>query len=139
MRPQKKRQQAQQQTMNSLGPGSRVMTGSGMFGTVVSIGEKQAVIEVSPGVELTVLKQAISRVSSLRRPTRTRRRDDDDDEARTPTSPDIAFGSTGAGWCAVRAGHADARHVGLGTDSSSTPTRTDPTGWQLKAAIPVAS
>lgn len=62
MRPQRKRQQEMQRTMSSLTPGTRVMTGSGLFGTVTAIGEKQAVLEISPGVELTVLKQAVTRV-----------------------------------------------------------------------------
>ena len=62
LRPQKKRQQAQQKTMNEIQPGTRVLLGSGIFGTVVEAGEKQAVIEISPGVELTVLKQAIARI-----------------------------------------------------------------------------
>jgi len=61
IRPNKKRQQAQQQTMNSLQPGTRVLLSSGVFGTIVEIGEKQAVLELSPGVHLTVLKQAIAR------------------------------------------------------------------------------
>jgi preprotein translocase subunit YajC len=61
LRPQKKRQQAIQQTLNSLAPGSRVLLGSGLFGTIVAIGNRQAVLEISPGVELTVLKQAIVR------------------------------------------------------------------------------
>ena len=62
LRPQRKRQQAQQQTMSALSPGSRVMLGSGLFGTVVSVGPRQVVLEISPGAELTVLKQAISKV-----------------------------------------------------------------------------
>ena len=62
LRPQRKRQQAIQQTMNALSPGDRVMLGSGVFGTVVSVGTKQVVLETSPGSELTVLKQAISRI-----------------------------------------------------------------------------
>jgi len=62
LRPQRKRQQALQQTMHALSPGSRVMLGSGVFGTVVSVGPRQVVLEVSPGAELTVLKQAISKV-----------------------------------------------------------------------------
>lgn len=62
MRPQRKRQQAAQRTMSELEPGARVMLGSGLFGTVVSVGEKQVVLEISPGAELTVLKQAIARV-----------------------------------------------------------------------------
>jgi preprotein translocase subunit YajC len=62
IRPQRKRQQAIQKTMSELEPGTRVMLGSGLFGTVVSVGEKQIVLEISPGAELTVLKQAVSRV-----------------------------------------------------------------------------
>jgi preprotein translocase subunit YajC len=62
LRPQRKRQQALQRTMSELEPGSRVMLGSGLFGTVVSVGAKQVVLEISPGAELTVLKQAITRV-----------------------------------------------------------------------------
>jgi preprotein translocase subunit YajC len=62
LRPQRKRQQAMQQTMSALSPGSRVMLGSGLFGTVVSVGPRQVVLEISPGAELTVLKQAISKI-----------------------------------------------------------------------------
>jgi preprotein translocase subunit YajC len=62
LRPQRKRQQAMQQTMNALSPGSRVMLASGIFGTVLSVGPRQVVLEISPGVELTVLKQAVTKV-----------------------------------------------------------------------------
>jgi len=62
LRPQRKRQQAMQQTMNALAPGNRVMLASGLFGTVVSVGPKQVVLEISPGAEVTVLKQAVSRI-----------------------------------------------------------------------------
>lgn len=62
MRPQRKRQQEVQRTLGALTPGQRVMLGSGLFGTVVSVGDKQVVLETSPGSELTVLKQAVSRV-----------------------------------------------------------------------------
>ena len=83
LRPQKKRQQAQQKTMNEIVPGTRVLLGSGIFGTIISAGEKQAVLEISPGVHVTVLKQAIARVirpgDELSAPTevdgRDRRRD----------------------------------------------------------------
>jgi preprotein translocase YajC subunit len=62
LRPQKKRQQAQQKTMNELVPGTRVLLGSGVFGTLTWVGTKQARMETSPGTEITVLKQAIARV-----------------------------------------------------------------------------
>ena len=61
IRPQKKRQQAQQKTMSELTPGTRVLLGSGLFGTISWVGSKQAILEVAPGVEMTVLKQAIAR------------------------------------------------------------------------------
>jgi preprotein translocase subunit YajC len=64
LRPQRKRQQAVQQTMNALSLGNRVMLGSGVFGTVISVGARQVVLEISPGAELTVLKQAISRIAT---------------------------------------------------------------------------
>ncbi len=63
IRPNKKRQQAQQATMSSLQAGTRVLMTSGIFGTIVEIGEKQAVLELSPGVQMTVLKQAIARAT----------------------------------------------------------------------------
>ena len=62
LRPQKKRQQAQQKTMNEIQSGTRVLLGSGIFGTVITASDKQAVIEIAPGVQLTVLKQAIARI-----------------------------------------------------------------------------
>jgi preprotein translocase subunit YajC len=62
MRPQKKRQQAMQRTINESVPGTRVMLGSGVYGTIVAVGDRQIILEIAPGVELTVLKQAIARV-----------------------------------------------------------------------------
>jgi preprotein translocase subunit YajC len=62
LRPQRKRQQAMQQTMRAISPGSRVMLASGLFGTVISVGQRQVVLEISPGAELTVLKQAITKI-----------------------------------------------------------------------------
>ncbi len=62
MRPQRRRQMEIQRTLSALTPGQRVMLGSGLFGTLVAVGEKQVVLEISPGTELTVLKQAVARV-----------------------------------------------------------------------------
>ncbi|MCL2471403.1 MAG: preprotein translocase subunit YajC [Propionibacteriaceae bacterium] len=59
IRPARKQQQKQQQMMNALEVGSRVMLGSGIYGTIRHLGEKQAVIEISPGVDLTVIRAAI--------------------------------------------------------------------------------
>jgi preprotein translocase subunit YajC len=97
LRPQRKRQQVLQKTMNELEPGSRVMLGSGVFGTVVSVGEKQVVLEISPGAELTVLKQAVSRVVTEADEDGDELDDELDDEMTTeqdidsaPAAPEVA-------------------------------------------------
>lgn len=60
IRPQQKRQKEQQSHMSALEAGSRVMLISGIIGTIKYMGDKQAVVEISPGVEMTVDKRAIS-------------------------------------------------------------------------------
>lgn len=62
IRPNRKRQAAQAQLMQSMTPGARVMLNSGMYATVVDVGDKQVVVELAPGVEVRVVKQAILQV-----------------------------------------------------------------------------
>jgi len=83
LRPQRKRQQALQQTMNSIS------TGSGLFGTVVSVGPRQAVLEISPGAEVTVLKQAISKVVTDADEDRLDELDEEEDETATEQPIDL--------------------------------------------------
>lgn len=49
----------QQALRDSLAPGVRVQLAGGLFGSVKHLGEKQAVVELAPGVEVTVLKDSI--------------------------------------------------------------------------------
>jgi preprotein translocase subunit YajC len=90
LRPQKRRQQAIQQTLSSLAAGDRVLLGSGVFGTIVALGERQAVLEISPGVEMTVLKQAIARkvTEADEDAEYDDELDDDEDELEDLTEPD---------------------------------------------------
>jgi preprotein translocase subunit YajC len=60
IRPQQKRTKDQAKLMSSIEPGSRVMTISGIVGTIKYLGEKQAILEISPGVEMTMDKRALS-------------------------------------------------------------------------------
>ncbi len=60
-RPQQKRVREQQEMIASLEAGTRVLLTSGVLGTIRHLGTNQVVIEVSPGVELTLLRQAIVR------------------------------------------------------------------------------
>ncbi|MER7364985.1 preprotein translocase subunit YajC [Nonomuraea wenchangensis] len=62
IRPQRKRQQEAIQMQNSLTPGSRVMTTTGLFATVVAVDNEDVVLEVAPGVETRWVKAAIGRV-----------------------------------------------------------------------------
>ncbi|WP_379513997.1 preprotein translocase subunit YajC [Nonomuraea insulae] len=62
IRPQRKRQQEAAKMQNSLAPGSRVMTTTGLFATVVAVDNEDVVLEVAPGIETRWVKAAIGRV-----------------------------------------------------------------------------
>lgn len=62
IRPQRKRQQEQVRMQNALTPGTRVMTTTGLFATVVAIDADDVILEVAPGVETRWVKAAIGRV-----------------------------------------------------------------------------
>lgn len=58
----KKQQNQRQELETSMVEGSRVMLTSGIYGTLTHVGEKQAIVELAPGTEISVLKQAIRQV-----------------------------------------------------------------------------
>ena len=58
-RPMKRRAQEAAKMADSLEPGTRVLLSGGYLGTVLHIGQKQAIVELAPGVEVTVLRAAI--------------------------------------------------------------------------------
>jgi len=125
MRPNKKRQLAQQQTMNQLVPGTRVLLTSGIFGTIAEIGDKQAVLELSPGVHLTVLKPAIARV------VREGEEDTDDDLDDEPIGGADGTGlpsSTGSGTTSSHALNGDSHETGTSSrnDDPYSGTSTSP-------------
>ncbi|KAB8193234.1 preprotein translocase subunit YajC [Nonomuraea phyllanthi] len=62
IRPQRKRQQEAIQMQNSLTPGARVMTTTGLFATVVAVDNEDVILEVAPGIETRWVKAAIGRV-----------------------------------------------------------------------------
>ncbi|WP_203566400.1 preprotein translocase subunit YajC [Aestuariimicrobium ganziense] len=56
-------QRAQRQEVNAgTEVGARVMLASGLIGTVRVVGERQIILELAPGIEVTVLKDAVSRI-----------------------------------------------------------------------------
>ncbi len=86
-RPAQKKMKEQQATMNSLAEGSRVMLTSGIFGTVRHLGERQMIVELAPGLEVTVLRQALAKIVTT---------DDDEfeysDDAAEPTPAEPVTG-----------------------------------------------
>ena len=60
----RKRKQQAEELQEKMMPGVRIMTSSGIFGTLLWIDEEktQAGIEIAPGVEITVHRQIVSQV-----------------------------------------------------------------------------
>jgi preprotein translocase subunit YajC len=62
IRPQRNRQKALASTQSTLGVGSEVMLGSGIYGTVLSLDDETMQLELSPGTQMKVARQAVVRV-----------------------------------------------------------------------------
>ncbi len=60
-RNQRKQQRAQMEMRNTIAPGDEVMTGAGLYGTVVSADGDVIVLQTSPGVEQRWARGAILR------------------------------------------------------------------------------
>jgi preprotein translocase subunit YajC len=61
IRPQQKRRREAQNMQNQLGPGDQIVTIGGLHGTIVSIDDDVATLEVAPGVQVKFARQAIAR------------------------------------------------------------------------------
>ncbi|MFI5892784.1 preprotein translocase subunit YajC [Actinoplanes sp. NPDC051513] len=62
IRPQQKRRREAQQMQKQLGPGDQIVTIGGLHGTIVTIDDDAATLEVAPGVQVKFARQAISRI-----------------------------------------------------------------------------
>jgi preprotein translocase subunit YajC len=70
IRPQQRRMRQHQMIVASLRPGDEIITAGGIYGTVQAIDEDSMVLQVAPGVELRVLRAAVSqRVNDQGPPT----------------------------------------------------------------------
>jgi preprotein translocase subunit YajC len=59
IRPQRNRQRQAAQTQSHVMPGQRVRTTAGIYGTVVSGDDRDVVVEIAPGVNITMLRRGI--------------------------------------------------------------------------------
>ena len=64
IRPARVRRQEQTALAASLAPGQRVMTTSGIFGTVTRIDGDRLHLEIAPGVEVELVTQAIAQLDT---------------------------------------------------------------------------
>ena len=62
VRPQRRRQQAQQAMIDELRIGDEVLTAGGLFATVRDISEDEVTVELGPGTEARLSKRAIAAV-----------------------------------------------------------------------------
>ena len=62
IRPQRNRQRAAAQTQTQVMPGQRIRTTAGIYGTVISGDDRDIVVEISPGVQVTMLRRAVMEV-----------------------------------------------------------------------------
>jgi preprotein translocase subunit YajC len=62
IRPQQRRQKEVVALQNSIQVGQRVMMSSGVFGTVVSLTEDRARLEIAPGTQIEIARAAIAKV-----------------------------------------------------------------------------
>lgn len=87
LRPGRKRQREQAKTMQSLVPGARVLLASGVYGTLVSKSDQEAVVEIAPGVRVEVVSRAIVQVVSSQNAPAEPAPEVEPGEARDPEPP----------------------------------------------------
>ena len=61
IRPQKKRMEDHRKLVESVNPGDEIITMTGIYGTVRSIGDDSIEVEIAPGTNVRFLKSAIGR------------------------------------------------------------------------------
>jgi preprotein translocase subunit YajC len=64
IRPQQRRQREVAALQSSIQVGQRVMMSSGVYGTVTSITDDRARLEIAPGTEIEIARAAIAKVDS---------------------------------------------------------------------------
>lgn len=61
IRPQQMRQKQHSEMVKSLVRGDRVVTAGGLLGTLTDVGDDEVGVELAKGVEVRVMREAISR------------------------------------------------------------------------------
>jgi preprotein translocase subunit YajC len=62
IRPQRQRQAAHRNLIEQLQPGNEVVTAGGMFGTLQSVADDHVIVEIAPGTQVRIAKDAVTGV-----------------------------------------------------------------------------
>ncbi|HLX89569.1 MAG TPA: preprotein translocase subunit YajC [Acidimicrobiales bacterium] len=81
LRPRSQAARRQRETLTEVGPGDEVLTGAGIFGTVLDVEADRVTIETAPGTRLTILRSTIARRLGPDREEYEAEPDHDHDEA----------------------------------------------------------
>jgi preprotein translocase subunit YajC len=84
IRPQKRRQQAQQAMLDNIRIGDEVLTAGGFYGTVSSVQDDEVMVELAPGMDVRLAKRAIAVVL----PPEGEESDEDVEEEALETEPE---------------------------------------------------
>ena len=80
IRPQRRRQQAQQAMLENVRVGDEILTAGGLYAIVSRVGEDEITVELAPGVDVRLSKRAIAAVM----PDETDTEEEEEDEAPEP-------------------------------------------------------
>lgn len=108
IRPTRKRQRDMSATQARVEPGTRVMTGAGLYGTVSAVEGDTIRLEVAPGMEVQFARQAVVRIIEPQEPAEPADEDGDAEDADPEGTGAADADDTGTG----------ARADGSGTDAS---------------------
>ncbi|HZU80613.1 MAG TPA: preprotein translocase subunit YajC [Acidimicrobiales bacterium] len=61
IRPRSRQARQQRETLQEIGPGDEILTGAGIFGTVLDVAADRVTIETAPGTRITILRSTIAR------------------------------------------------------------------------------
>ena len=67
IRPQDKKRKAQEALINTVKKGEEIVTHSGMFGVVVKVDKDILEVQISKGVVIRILKQAVANITSRKK------------------------------------------------------------------------
>jgi preprotein translocase subunit YajC len=63
IRPQKRRQVAQQRMLNQIHVGDEVLTAGGVYGEIVGVGEDDVTVRIAPEIDVRVARRAIASIT----------------------------------------------------------------------------